>query len=106
MLIVIENQLVIDFVRENDEIMFSRDIRNLLLSILRAISAVVLFGLISNNGAGAGCYLFGVIKIGLPSVGFIQVIGVKADAEFRQDCRIEGIMRAGREDIFPYHLAR
>jgi hypothetical protein len=37
----------------------------------------------------------------LPSVGFIQVIGVKADAEFRQDCRIEGIVRAGREDIFP-----
>src|SRR6202167_6465712 len=40
-----------------------------------------------------------VVKIGLPSVFFVQVIGVESNFDLRQNCGIERIVGAGSEQV-------
>ena len=53
-----------------------------------------------HNAARLWCDLaLDVGQFRLPSILFIQIVGVEANPELAQDRRIEWIVRAGREDV-------
>ena len=77
MLVVIQNQFVVNLIRENYQVVPAGQFRDLLQHAARAHRAGGIIGIDQHNAAGARCdLLMDVHQIGLPAVIFIKPIRV------------------------------
>src|SRR5580704_8163216 len=98
--IVIENQFVVDFIGEDYETVPAGKVGDLLEHLPRAERSRRIIRIDQNNRAGAGRELaFDVGKFGLPSVVFVQVVGVDGNAQLAQNGRVERIVGLRRENV-------
>ena len=98
--VVVENQLVVDFVGEDDQVVAAREFGDLLQHLPRAERSCRIVGIDQHDAAGTRRDLaFDVGQFGLPAVVFIQVVSVEPDAQLAQHRRIQRIVRAGRQNV-------
>ena len=98
--IVVDNQLVVNFIGKDDQVMSAGEFGDLLQHRARADRAGRVVGIDQHNAARPRRDLFpDVVEIGLPAVFFVQVIGVQSDFELRQNRGIERIVGAGSKQV-------
>ena len=98
MLVVVENQLVVNFVRKDHQIVPPRQFGDLFQHCPRAHRAGGIIGIDQHNAAGVRSDLsLDVVEIGLPGVFLIQVVGVEADPKLGQHRRVQRVVRARRQ---------
>src|SRR5579862_1956282 len=100
MTIVIDDQLVVNFVGENYQVMLTSEFRNLLQHLARADRSRGIVGIDQNDPTRPRRDLsLDVVEVGLPAVLFFQVISVQSNLDLRQNRGVERIIRARRQQV-------
>ena len=96
-----ENQLVVDFVGEDDQVVTARQFGDLLEHLPRAQRACGIVGVDQHDAASARRELaFDVGEFGLPGVVFVEIVGVERDAQLAQNGRVERVVGTWSENVF------
>src|ERR1700730_16279023 len=97
---LIQNQLVVNLIGKDDQVVASRQLRQLFQHSARADCAGRIIGIDQNDGASAPVDLMlNVDQIRLPAVVFVQVVRSDRNAKFAQHRRIQGIIRTGSQNV-------
>ena len=100
MRVVVDNQLVVNFIGKDDQIVAAGEFGDLFQHFSRTDRAGRIVGIDQHNPARPRRDLFlDVVEIGLPAVFFVQVIGVQSDFELRQNRGKERIVGAGGQQV-------
>src|SRR5215475_9584477 len=100
MRVVIEQQLVVNFVGENYQIVLSRQLCDLLQHAASTNRTGRIIGIDKDNSARLRSDLpFQITKVGLPAIVLVQLVGVEFISQLAQNSRIKRIVRERRENI-------
>src|ERR1039458_8787044 len=100
LVLAVDNQLVVNFIRKDNQIMLAGEFGDLFQHRARTYRAGRVVGIDQHNPARPRRDLFlDVVEIGLPAVFFVQVIIIQSDSELRQNRGIERIIGAGRKQV-------
>src|SRR5689334_22697964 len=100
LLVVIENQLVVDFVGEDDEIVAAGEFGDGFEHATRADGAGRVVRIDQDNATSARAdFLMDVDEVRLPAVIFVQGVSVEFDPELAEYGRIKRVVGAGSEEI-------
>src|ERR1039458_10367733 len=98
--LAVDNQLVVNFIRKDNQIMLAGELGDLFQHRARTYRAGRVVGIDQHNPARPRRDLFlDVVEIGLPAVSGGQVIIIQSDSELRQNRGIERIVGAGRKQV-------
>ena len=98
---VFQNQLVVDFVGEDDKVVAACEFGDLLEHLARAQRARRIIRIDQYDGAGAWRELaFDVGEFGLPGVVFVEIVSIDCDPQLAQDGRVERVVGLRRENVF------
>ena len=100
MRIVVEDQLVVNLIRKDDQVITPRQLRDGFQHATGADRARGVIGIDEHNAPGARADLFMHIdQVGLPAVIFVQRVGIQLEAELGEHGRVQRIIRAGGQQV-------
>ena len=102
LVVIVENQLVVNFVCEDDQIVAAGEFSQLPEHALRADRSGRIIRIDQDDRARTRTDLpLDVDEIGLPFVVLIEVVGGDWDAKLREHRGIERVVGTGRQYVFP-----